>query len=248
MKKIRIASLFFVILIVSATYGCTPYTISDDYIKQYNDELHIVFGDFSYDSVKEYDEAMGIDRHYYYKWTVYYTDSYGNKESAVIKNTIQFERNIDMIFHEAVRKNLIREVLNEYVTECSDARTGYGTKEYDYSVNIAISIKLTDYYDAVEGKVKDYSFFDLTSTDVNDLIERQLLRITNVTYGFADQREEKVLSGSELETEVGYLTEITKRINDIIPIEKACYDVYVNELDHEGKNDIAVERRDLNFQ
>ena len=104
---------------------------------------------------------------------------------------------------------------------------------------------MTDYYDSREEKIKDYKFFDLTNTNINELINKEIVNISEIKYIPLDER---ILNESELNLELNYLTETTKEINDIVPIKIAYYWLYENKIDYEGKNYIGTTENELNFK
>ena len=250
MKKI-ILGVFCCLLVSVIATGCTYKT---NYIKKYNDELHTIFGDFSYDYLgEEYDHGYdGLGRHNYKKWQIHFTDSYGKEESATLVNDKKIDTQIVSIYKYYVKRRLTTEILNKYfnydyddILNTSSNDYGYTTQKYNYRISINFSFNLTDYYDSREEKIKDYKFFDLTNTNINELINKEIVNISEIKYIPLDER---ILNESELNLELNYLTETTKEINDIVPIKIAYYWLYENKIDYEGKSYIGTTENELNFK
>lgn len=252
MKKIYIISLICVVFIILIMTGCAFRT---NYIKKYNDELHTIFGNFSYDYLGKAHEHgyEGLGSYNYKKWGIHFIDSYGKEETAILTNDAKIDYQIYQIYEYYVQRRLTTEILAEYFNYYFDENTissewlddSYKTKKYNYRIDIYFDFDLTDYYDSKDEKIKDYKFFDLTNTNINDLIEKEIVSISKIQYVPLD---EKILNESELNLELNYLTKITKQINNVVPIKTAIYWIYENKTDHEGKSYIRITTNELNFK
>lgn len=261
---ICLALITLLVIIPSYNFVCNSNLIACKFnpIKKYNKELHTVFGDFRYEYLgKKDNHSYGFYRRKYKEWKIYFTDPYGKEKNAILVNDERFDTQIKDIYEKGIEIYLITETLNEYlaiditkdqVYDDYDENTidflsndCVHTKEYDYYVTFKINFNLDEYYDSYNYKIKNYNFFNLTDTNISELINQGYINISYINY---IPTNKKVLSESEKKAQSNYLIEVTKKINSIIPVEKAYYQYEKNSVNYKGEDYITTGQDELNFK
>ena len=233
-------SILIIVVTLFTFSGCTYRT---NYIKKYNDELQLLFGDFEYNYLgKEHDRGIdGLGAHWYKQWQINYTDSNGMKENAIIRNDKDFDQQIVEIYKEKIKKN----VTNNFSEYCDFQNDNWysncNTRKYDYRALIFYEFELDNYY-SDDYEIEDYNFFDFTNIDIYKLIENKIIYIKELKY---IPNSKIVLNKNELETELNYLKDITNKIRNIISIENVYYRKNEYAVNYKGETYISINDYEL---
>lgn len=237
----KFLGLLIIIVTLFAFSGCTYRT---DYMKKYNDELQLLFGDFEYNYLgKEHDRGIdGLGAHWYKQWQINYTDSNGMKENVIIRNDKKFDYQIVELY----KKKMEKKIANSFSTYCDFKMDNwYGncdTKKYEYMALIFYEFELDDYYNDDESKIKNYSSYDFVNIDIDKLIEKNIFEIEEIKYL---PNNKIVLNEGELQLELSYLKDITNKLNEIIPIEHVYYRKNEYAVDYKGETYISINDYEL---
>lgn len=250
--KSKMFKLFGCLVILFGLTGCVYMS---NYIKKYDDELHAYFGDFTYEHLGvDLDGGVdGLGAHHYRRWEVRFKDQYNIERRTYIDNDFPFDIQINDIYRGLVLLHLSTKVMNKYTNcNCDDDELlnqyvflDCFSKKYDYRLLVEVEHDFKDYYDEDKNEIKNEKFYNFTKTDIYDLIDNGNIKISHIKYL---PEEEIVLSDEELDLQVEYLENLTREIDNEIPVDQAYYRVHRNDVNYKGEDHIATDEFELFFK
>ncbi len=248
MKKLLIG-LFSGLVIIIFVSGCS---FSSNYMKRHSKELHVVFGDYDYeylgkDRTAGYEGIGGSD---YWKYRLTFTDSYGNKESVIIRDDRDIDNQIFVAYRYYIQRALVKNLLKDYVKyyfEYDDigylgSSDFYYTKDEKYRIMFDILIDTSEIYNNKLDKIYDYSAFNMTNLDIEELIKQGKVTIQNIKF---DPNSKEILGTMDLANEIDTLRQTASSMNKIIPIENVKYFVNVEKTDFKGEPYKTTEEHEI---